>query len=485
MNNTTTERPLTRRSRLLPLTVTCLIILVFGATISMGTRHLRQKLRDQLIARDGEALHAVVQMLESEEAAGAELSGVAEDPASQVTIIFKASRLKDVMAIRLFEADGKFYEAIPPAVTEGTLAASDFSRVQRLETLSRYHEAARLADLFLLSPEDPQTQERMAPLLEVIIPLHTAGSSRLLGAAQFIIDGQSLRDRFEALDRNLMVNASAAFVAGSLIVTAALAWAFRRLQRSNRLLEERSAHLQRANQELVLAAKTSAVGAVTAHLLHGLKNPLSGLHNFVASRAQDRTNGADTEWEAAYHTTRRMHALINDVVGILRDAQDLGGYEVSLAELVDLVTRKTLPLARSAEVQFRAELQTAGNFPSRVANLLSLILVNLIQNAIQATPKGNSVKLRLAAADGEVVCEVHDQGPGIPAHLQASLFAPCQSAKEGGSGIGLAISKQLANHLEAALELKSSTPNGCIFSLTLPAKLLAVESALASHAASD
>src|SRR5262249_40563255 len=237
-------------------------------------------------------------------------------------------------------------------------------------------------------------------------------------------------------------NASAAFVAGSLIVTAALAWAFRRLQRSNRLLEDRTAHLQRANQELVLAAKISAVGAVTAHLLHGLKNPLSGLHNFVASRAQDRATGTDTEWEAAYLTTRRMHTLINEVVGILRDAQDLSPYEVSLSELVDMVSRKILPLARTAEVRFSVELQTIGHLPSRGATVVTLILVNLSQNAMQATPKGKRVKLLVTAMDRDIICEVCDEGPGIPAHLRESLFTPCQSAKEGGSGIGLAISKQ-------------------------------------------
>src|SRR5256885_10117139 len=47
--------------------------------------------------------------------------------------------------------------------------------------------------------------------------------------------------------------------------------------------------------------------------------------------------------------------------------------------------------------------------------------------------------------------------------LTAHLFAPCRSSKEGGSGIGLAISKQLANHLGAQLELKSNSPAGCVF----------------------
>ena len=121
---------------------------------------------------------------------------------------------------------------------------------------------------------------------------------------------------------------------------------------------------------------------------------------------------------------------------------------MALAELVEVIKAKALPLARSAQVNFSAELQATGILPSRVASLVMLILVNLIQNAIQATPKSKSAKLVLASANGDLRCEVSDEGPGLAAHLHGSLFAPCQSSKEGGSGIGLAISKQLANHLE-------------------------------------
>ncbi len=63
---------------------------------------------------------------------------------------------------------------------------------------------------------------------------------------------------------------------------------------------------------------------------------------------------------------------------------------------------------------------------------------------------------------------VRDHGPGLPEHVRARLFNPCQSTRQGGSGIGLAISKQLANSLSAELELESSSPSGTVFVLTVP-----------------
>jgi signal transduction histidine kinase len=480
MNKSTVERQTPRRFRHLPMAVTCLTLLVFAATIGLGARHLRQTIRKQIVERDGEALYAVVQMLESEAAADATFDGVRESPAGQLLVVFKASELKDVIGIRVFDAEGNFYGAAPAAAMEGQLSTSDFTRLKEFGPINRYQSAARLDDLFLLA------QKRTAPLLEVILPLHTKPNSPLLGAAQFLIDGQSLKDRFAALDNHLSLTASAVFLVGSFIVTGAMTWAFRRLQRANQLLEDRTVRLQRANQELVLAAKTSAVGAVTAHLLHGLKNPLSGLHNFVASRAQEElSNGTDSDWETAYDSTRRMRSLINEVVAILGDAQETSNYEVSLDELVECVERRIHPLATSAGIRFESQVRAAATLPSRVANLVMLILANLLQNAIQATPNGKSVRLVIAEADGDIICEVHDEGPGIPVDFRGLLFTPCPSAKEGGTGIGLAISKQLANHLEARLELKRSTPQGCVFSLSLPAKNLLGESAMASHATRD
>jgi two-component system, LuxR family, sensor kinase FixL len=97
-----------------------------------------------------------------------------------------------------------------------------------------------------------------------------------------------------------------------------------------------------------------------------------------------------------------------------------------------------------------------------------LILENLIQNALEATPKGKAVRLMISMERERLAMEVADEGPGMSAEMQTRLFRPCTSSKPGGSGIGLAISHQLANHLGAELSLKHSSAKGCAFRLLLP-----------------
>jgi signal transduction histidine kinase len=220
-----------------------------------------------------------------------------------------------------------------------------------------------------------------------------------------------------------------------------------------------------------LAAKTSAIGTVTSHLIHGLKNPLSGLQTFVSALAATSADAPKDDWEKALASTRRMQTLINQVVAVLREEEGSSQYEVTLAELAEIISSRVHPLTIETGVRFTTQARGEAVLPNRAANLVALILVNLVHNGLQATPKGKSVTVTLSHAEEQIRCEVRDEGPGFPEALRGSLFKPCQSTKEGGSGIGLALSKQLANHLGAALELQSSDLTGCVFALILPASL--------------
>jgi signal transduction histidine kinase len=297
------------------------------------------------------------------------------------------------------------------------------------------------------------------PLLEVEVPLPDQSHSRLAGVIQFIIEGNSVAEEYEQLDHTLAWEAWVAFAVGAALLTATLGWTFRRLA-------QRTADLQRANQELTMAAKTSALGAVTAHLIHQLKNPLFGLQQFVES--QGSLVDMESERQDATAAARRMQAMVNTVIGVLRDEKSGAQYELSLDELAGTIKTRTHDAAAAKGVRLTVACVGEATLPARSVNLMILILVNLIENAIQATPSGGTVRFAATASASGVECEVCDEGPGLPAELAESLFSPHPSAKPGGTGIGLAISKQLANHLGASLDLKGTSAAGCVFRLRLP-----------------
>lgn len=455
------------RSPFLVWLVSGCTLIILGIIVLLARQQLRHRVRDHIANRDAEILHAVLLMQQFQGRNDFGLDTRIEEPADQFAMVLETSRLKGVVAARLFDPTGAFVAAFPESVTRDGLAPGDLALLRQLGRLSRFHETAQLDELFLTQNANDSAATRAVPLLEVSVPIYAPNRPQLLGIAQFIIDGRSIASEFLALDRHLNRQAIIAWLAGWTVITGILVWAFRRLQRANRLLAERTDSLLRANHELSLAAKISAVGGVTAHLIHGLKNPLSGLQHFMANRGSALQDRGEIDWVVAEATTRRMQSLVNEVVRILTEEKGLITYEISLIELVELLRAKIQDLAKDQSVIFQTALRATGILMNRDASLVLLILENLIQNAIQATPPGKTVTLTIQTAGASTAFEVRDQGAGFPSHLRSEIFRPCQSTKDGGSGIGLSICKQLAGQMGAELELISSSGEGCAFALTL------------------
>jgi signal transduction histidine kinase len=480
MENISPVEQLLLRSRRLRWVLIAVTLASLAGTILFATLQLRSKIREQIAGRDGEVLDAVAFMYLAADLGDIELVGPLTDPGNQLDVVLKTSRLKGVMATRLFDTNGHFARAFPPNVRESTLEPQTLKGLRDLKPVSRFHPAVPSSNLFIPEENASPDTERTLPLLEVNVPLRTGADRQLLGIAQFIIEGYSIAGEFSQLDGHLMRQALAAFLVGGGILTLTNIWAFRRLRGAQLLIAERTRGLLQANQALALAAKTSAVGAITSHLIHGLKNPLAGLQNLVATLASADAEIPDADWQQAIVATRRMQSLINQVVNVLREEEGSAQFQITLPELAEMVAAKVRPLSLETAVQLVTQVKGEGVLPNRAANLVALILINLVQNAFQATPRGRSVTLLLTDTAGRLVCEVRDEGSGFSDSMIANLFAPCKSTKEGGSGIGLAISKQLANHLGAALELKSHSAAGCVFALTVPSNVELEQSSRAS-----
>ncbi|HWI55727.1 MAG TPA: ATP-binding protein [Bacillota bacterium] len=451
--------------KVIPLLVLGLTLAVLGALIFLGTQHLRQSLRAQITAREAETLHAVALWQQL-----ADANAPADSSAEALVLALQISRLKGVLAVRLFDDQGRFITAVPGYVKEARLSPELLAQLRQLRPASSFLKTARLSDLFFLASTNTSTEPM--PLLEVALPLEGRQGTQLRSIAQLILDGRSLAHEFAQLDQHLVRQGVLAFLAGASLLTLMLAWAYRRLRHAHQLLEERTASLLRANHELTLAAKTSALGSMTAHLLHGLRNPLSGLQQFVESRVGAAQAQGDGEWQEVAATTRRMQGLVGDLVRVLAEEQGGSQYELSLAEVMEILAGKMHPAAQKTGVRFQTGLSTAGVLGNRDANLILLILENLLQNAFEATASAKTVRLFISGStSGTVRCEVQDEGCGLPEHVRQQLFTPGRSTKPGGNGIGLAISRQLAHQLGASLELERTGPNGSVFVLVLPAAL--------------
>ncbi len=439
---------------------------VFLAGTVLPVLRLRQELRAEILRREAESVRAMVdlQLVRT----GEELAayGFGADVADWFAPLLETSRLRGVLALRLYDAAGTLRAALPDPVAESVVNAESREQLRAGGNIARLHPRAVLRDVAAL----PAAAAETAPLLEVLVPVRPDGASEAAGLAQYWIDGAGVQGEFARLDRSLGRRVGLTVAAGLAVVMLVLGWAFARLERVNRRLEERTRDLVRANREFSLAARTSALGAITAHLIHGLRNPLAGLESFVTAPPATPAEGRGEDWRLAVETTARMKHLVNEVAGILRgERASRAGFSVTPAELLAQAVRKAEPWAGPLGVQVLTVAgRGRGELPSRRADLILLVLDNLLRNACEATPRGGRVTLRALAEAGRVVFSVEDQGPGLAPEIAAKVFQPLTSTKPGGGGLGLAISHQLARHAGGDLRHEPGPAGGCVFRLSVP-----------------
>ena len=441
------------------LLIGAIVVAIFAVMVIRFRADLQSEIHQKIIERDAAVLYPMAeQQLEDSETS---IPDRTANPFASLTALLKSARQEGMLAIAVFDPDGGTIEAVPANQLFVELPMEDYLRVQTGESITRYHPEFPLDQYFA----GVAREQRPAPVLEVLLPMRVRGSATLLGFVRYYIDARPLSRELALIDQRIGRITMATLSVGALLVAAVMTAAFFGFRRAQRVIAERSERLTRANIELTLSAKASALGQITSHLIHGLQVPVAGLRAVVAAQ---EPGGSNPDWETAGAYTARLQTLIQETVALLGDANAHTTYEFSGRELAATIRDRNQ--APAAEKGIR--LEVGRGFPemldSHRGGLLCLIACNLVQNAITATAPGRRVAVSIAREGARVVLTVEDEGTGIPDSVRPHLFNPGRSSRPGGSGLGLAISQLLARQIGAELALISTGPGGTVFSVTMP-----------------
>jgi PAS domain S-box-containing protein len=247
------------------------------------------------------------------------------------------------------------------------------------------------------------------------------------------------------------------------------------------LLAARAAALQAAETARAAAeAANRAKAEFLAAMSHELRTPLNAIGGYVDLLDLEIHGTITTEQKTALGritvNQRHLLRLINDILQFARveaGRVELEPQPVLLGDLFRKVEQLVAPLATARGIAYSAHVGDIAELTVDEERV-SQILLNLIQNAVKFTPQGGWVVLT-AAADGEGVCfEVRDNGPGIPEEKQERIFDPFvqidrrMNNPQGGVGLGLAISRDLARAMGGDLSVRSIPGEGSTFVLRLP-----------------
>lgn len=433
-----------------------LLVGIFCALVIWFRSDLRSEIHLKIIERDAAVLYpmALQQLADS----------AATDPSNTnraLTALLKSARQRGMLAVAVFDHDGNTIEVVPANQIFVELPTDDFLKLQGGAPISRYHPAFPLDQYFTgVSKEQGQT-----PVLEVLLPLPGAGREAPQGFVRYYIDARPLSRELAVIDSRINRQTAVTLLLGAVLISAIVASAAFSVHRAQRKVAERNERLTRANFDLTLASKASAIGQITSHLIHGLQGSVEGLRAVMAGRKAEPPN---PDWESAADYTDRLQTMIRETVAILGDASASATYELTGRELAATIREKNKASASEKGVELEVGDGYAAMTDSHSGSLLCLIASNLVQNAILATEPGKRVSVSLVDTGHAVVLTVTDQGTGISEAVQKHLFTPGRSGRPGGSGLGLAISKLIARQIGADLVMLSTGPGGSTFRVTLP-----------------
>ena len=436
-------------------------LLVFGGAIWLAKEQMGGRIREQVLARYAQELYAIslvhqVTMVESAEAM------FMDDASDQLTVYGGVADLSGALGVRLYTADGEYLISSPENIAEGSLSAGQFESARSLVPLSVLNDKLPVEDVFWEPLLEGEPLGQTLTVRGVIVPVHVADEDELLGVAQFLFDGSDALADIDELNDGLFQQGVFIFAAGSSVIALLLSFSFARINRIHRSLVKRTFALKRANQELALSNRTSAVGGVASHLIHGLRNPLAGLRAYLDVETPDQN-----DLSSAQSAAKRMEEMVDNIVRTLGEDAGSVAYRLSITELLDIFQARIAPIVSEHRLKLTVNGTGDRELDNREGNLILLILENLTQNALEACEQDGLVTVRASETSGSTVFDVSDTGHGLPETMKGTLFQPGQTSKEQGSGLGLAISGQLAASMGAKLALTKSNENGTTFRLTL------------------
>jgi signal transduction histidine kinase len=265
----------------------------------------------------------------------------------------------------------------------------------------------------------------------------------------------------------------ALFLLGTTLISFGLMQWIPRMVQSHRQVLERSAQQlgelriaestrSELEQRLVEADRRGMLGELAATIAHDLRNPLT----IVRGTAESLCRRERTPREIAEHTqvirrnVEKADQTIAALIDLARPRKEAPTTFLPHELLVEIAELVRVEAERRG---IALELPAGDATPDPLCTnrtLLAQALLNLVLNAIQASPDGATVRLRGRATNAGVVFGVDDRGEGLPADVRGGLFTPFFTTKATGTGLGLASCLRIAKELGGEVRLRARRGGG-------------------------
>jgi two-component system sensor histidine kinase HydH len=232
------------------------------------------------------------------------------------------------------------------------------------------------------------------------------------------------------------------------------------------ILKEQEKVEQRRLQE---AQSLAAMGKAVSSLAHDLKTPLIAigiLTHFMRKRLKEGDPGQE-KLDLIIGEVQRLEKMVEEMLDFSRPLE-LHQSEKDVNQLVNQSMEVVAPIAQKKNIELRNEASQSGLSISIDELRLRQVLINLLMNAVEASPEGEIVKILHYKKKRNLFIEVIDCGCGVPERMRKEIFAPFFTTKQGGTGLGLAIAKKVVEAHRGYLEVFNNREKGATIRIAIP-----------------
>ncbi len=216
--------------------------------------------------------------------------------------------------------------------------------------------------------------------------------------------------------------------------------------------------------------RLSSIGTLASGVAHEVGNPLTGILMVAKNLAADpNAEDAGERLGIIVDEAKRIHGIVQSLLTFSR--RDEATVELQAIPVASVV-RSAAELAKLETEGCAIELDLSTDSPAMATpDGLTQVIVNLLNNARQASPRDATVYVRTCAVHGTVKIEVDDEGPGVPEELTGRVFEPFFTTKPDGqgTGLGLSVSRQIVERFGGSLTYQPRKEGGSRFTITLQA----------------
>lgn len=217
--------------------------------------------------------------------------------------------------------------------------------------------------------------------------------------------------------------------------------------------------LKRLQEDERRRDRLAAMGEMSARIAHEIRNPLVSIDSVLRLLEQDLdgNESAVKDVDTIQREVRRLHGIVSEILQFSgrKPSALLAG---DPAAVVRSVVSQVGEQFRAREVLLDGDVPALPDVPLD-ADRLRQVLLNLLLNALDATPANGRVAVAAARVDGGVRIRIDDSGPGIAPEVASRLFTPFFSTKTRGTGLGLAVCRGIVEEHRGRLSL-DNRPDG-------------------------